>query len=163
MSQKNIKISLKGGIVAIMIVAVMGMAFATIILSKQLPATGTLVSGANFNIYSDSACTTLMETVDLGNIKRNDVVTKLAWLKFTIAPEDQMKYSFSVNNLNEVTVVVKTMPSDLVVAPNVQFGATHTTTATIEPVKIIFTVSNTATLGESCTATVTFNANNPPV
>ena len=85
MKTTKLKLSMSAAIITLVIIAtaLTLTTFAAISTSKNMPSSGTVITSANLGVYSNSQCTTPLDSINWGTLTPGENTTKTIYVKNT--------------------------------------------------------------------------------
>lgn len=136
-----VKPTLPATVIALVLVATVltVTTYGAITVSKNLSSTGAINVSANLGVYSDSACTTSLSTIDWGTITPGNTVTKTVYVKNT-GTGTSLALSMATSNWSPASastyMTISWNRQGTTLAPGVSTAATITLTASSSTVDI---------------------------
>ncbi len=147
---KHRKSAKKSILIALAIIAVIASAaaLASITLNVSVPSSGTVTAGPNIGVYSNSACTSAVTSINWGSIEAGGSTSQTIYIEDTGTA--QMAPSISVGDWSPssassyVTIAWSTLPAEI--QPGVSGAIAVTLTCSVVAGTPAETFSNTITI-----------------
>ena len=136
-------------ILTAVIVALAGLTLAAVTVNQTLTSSGTITTGPNIGVFSDSACTNAVTSISWGSVEAGGSVSQTVYIENTggtvVAPSISVS-NWSPSNANTyISLAWSALPSSI--SPGVSSAVAVTLTLTVSSsITDITSFSNTITI-----------------